>query len=122
MSEITPAKLDEIATKLLGWTKFMDGVFKRDPDDTEYCGRLSPADAMLVLEAMGKWCRENDKRIEINCPAYNIGFSQTKPANVSVHLWEVSPSRMGAVTIFHESADTPAAAIFQCAAQLVERM
>lgn len=136
---MTPAQLDAIATKLLGWKRvFIDrsnahlfpiththGDFWQRPDGELVdwgLSQKSPADAMLVLEAMGEWCADNGMRVEINCPAYNIGFAKTKPANCSIHLWEVSPDGTGAKTWWVESADTPAAAIFQCAAKLVGRM
>lgn len=116
---LTPAQLDEIATKLMGWTKFMDGVFKRDQDDTEYCGRLSPADAMLVLEAMGKWCGSNEKHHVIVTGTGRGYFCEISKVVPPADPYEYSEPYE---QIIVESADTPAGAIFQCAAQLVERM
>lgn len=119
-AELTPAQLDEIATKLLGWTKFMDGVFKRDPDDTEYCGRLSPADAMLVLEAMGKWCIEQNMS-EIRYKPVLEGPIYAVDGYVCC-LMEYHGEKGWWLSRTQARSDTPAGAIFQCAAQLVERM
>lgn len=112
---LTPAKLDAIATKLLGWTKFMDGVFKRDPDDTEYCGRLSPADAMLVLEAMDRWCEKQEGNLWYVKLYSGCGWCcQIEQA--------ASESDGCDVMVEGEPCDTIPAAAFACAAQLVERM
>lgn len=118
---LTPAQLDAIATKLLGWTPTRCPIhgtscpesYYHKPDGTQGHGFLdveSPAAAMLVLEAMGKWC--GHKRW-VTCEG------DAKDWTCAIYEWE-SPADSGPCAM--AEADTPAAAIFQCAAQLVERM
>lgn len=113
---ITPAKLDEIATKLLGWTPTRCPIhgtscpeaYYHKPDGTQGHGFLdveSPAAAMLVLEAMGRWCIENEYLVLLT--------HRTKWRCCIEHATEKE---------VRTEADTPAGAIFACAAQLVERM
>lgn len=105
---LTPEQLEAIATKLLGWkrcgnTEYYQplnsgAVVRRDPPDTN-CRH----DALLVLEAM---LRENDVRLEGLCD--------------DAYKCTAIPNHRGHEIV--EVATPPAAAIFACAAKLVERM
>lgn len=114
---LTPAKLDAIATKLLGWTKAYAGdvqnVYHPMPGIKTVTRTLythDPADAMLVLEAMGKWC--GSKRC-VTCEGDSGGWT------CAIYEWE-SPADSGPHVM--ANGDTIPAAVFACAAQLVERM
>lgn len=106
---LTPAQLDAIATKLLGWEAIRDfplgTIFIAHDSPRALPNQKSHADAMLVLEAMGKWCIENDYLVLLT--------HRTKWRCCIEHATEKE---------VRTEADTPAAAVFACAAQLVERM
>lgn len=119
---LTPEQLDAIATQLMGW--------KRNPNEggmVELCGRSyeyaapwldkdgeprafsedNPASAMLVLKAMGE---RFDTTLVLG-PKANTCFVDIPHG-----------SMRGNVGVLRGDGDTPEAAIFQCAAKLVERM
>lgn len=113
--EITPAQLDAIA-KWMGWpevyiTKALKG---RCHVGTGPIDQNNMTHAMLVLEAMGKWCGDEGRTI------YTVDLSGDGEAwvcEITKHV-KYDPSE----PIISKSADTLAGAIFACAAQLVGRM
>ena len=120
---MTPAQLDAIATKLLGWKAYRNLSGETEYVDTEthsvFCP-LNPgsrADAMLVLEAMTKYARDRNRI--------------PRDATMSVTTSSMGPFILITVTdegddtkdeLARAVEDTYAAAIFQCAAKLVERV
>lgn len=93
---LTPEQLDDIATKMLE---------RRDTPNMD-----NPEDVLLVMMAIVKWC--GPKRW-FSCEGDADGWT------CAIYEWE-SPADIGPYVI--ANADTPAAAIFACAAKLVERL
>lgn len=124
---LTTEQLDAIATKLLGWKRARCPIhgdscpeaYYHRTDGTQGHGWLDvdkPKAAMLVLEAMGEWCEKQDGSTWYVKVYSGCGWCcQIEQAgNDSADSYDVM--------VEGEPCDTPAAAIFACAAKLVERM